>query len=160
MTGLIRRGSLAVVLVIAASACTPSQMAQWMRTHDQPVPKSHTKLVAYADVATRYWDGVYAKSHPRLAAPAAAPSGSYGYPWDQLVRCEATGRWNANTGNGYYGGLQFNQSTWLSYGGGAYASRADLASPPAQIAVAQRVIASAGGSYRAWPACRSHLGLP
>ncbi|HTH05652.1 MAG TPA: transglycosylase family protein, partial [Ilumatobacteraceae bacterium] len=47
--------------------------------------------------------------------------------WDQIAQCESGGNWHINTGNGYYGGLQFLTSTWLAYGGGGFASRADLA---------------------------------
>lgn len=86
-----------------------------------------------------------------------APAYSGGSMWDALAQCEATGNWGINTGNGFYGGLQFTQSTWEAYGGGAYASRADLASREAQIAVAQRV--QAGQGWGAWPACSSRLGL-
>src|SRR3954468_14209862 len=72
-----------------------------------------------------------------LAAPAsAAPS----HDWSGVAQCESGGNWAINTGNGYYGGLQFSSSTWLGYGGGAYASRADLASPAQQIAIAERVL--------------------
>src|SRR5690242_1489299 len=75
------------------------------------------------------------------AATASASSGSV---WDRVAQCESGGNWHINTGNGYYGGLQFTAGTWRSHGGGAYASRADLASKAAQIAVAQRVLASQG----------------
>ncbi len=56
-------------------------------------------------------------------ATAAAPN-----DWDAVAQCESGGNWSINTGNGYYGGLQFSQSTWAAFGGTAYASRADLAS--------------------------------
>jgi hypothetical protein len=93
---------------------------------------------------------------PRRAAPvAAAPTGI----WDSIAACETNGNWAANTGNGYYGGLQFLLSTWLRLGGGTYASSPNLASRDQQISVAERVVAAEGGSYRAWGACASHLGL-
>jgi nucleoid-associated protein YgaU len=81
------------------------------------------------------------------AAPASA--------WDQLAECESGGNWSINTGNGFYGGLQFTASTWRAFGGAAYASRADLASRSEQIAVAQRVLAVQG--WKAWPACSAKL---
>ena len=62
--------------------------------------------------------------------------------WDRLSQCEAGGNWGINTGNGYYGGLQFSSSTWLAYGGGAYAPRADLAAKSQQIAIAEKVLAA------------------
>ncbi|GGM96891.1 hypothetical protein GCM10009721_24540 [Terrabacter tumescens] len=64
--------------------------------------------------------------------------------WDSIAQCESTGNWHINTGNGYYGGLQFLTSTWLAYGGGDFASRADLASREQQITVANRVYADNG----------------
>jgi len=86
-----------------------------------------------------------------LAAPAqAAPN------WDALAQCESGGRWNISTGNGYYGGLQFAQSTWVGYGGTQYASTAAGATREQQIAIAQRVLASQGAG--AWPACTSKTG--
>ncbi|MGB9377222.1 MAG: transglycosylase family protein, partial [Mycobacteriales bacterium] len=75
--------------------------------------------------------------------------------WDRIAMCESSGNWHINTGNGYYGGLQFDSGTWLSNGGGAYASRADLASRDQQIAVATRIYASRGSSP--WPVCGRYL---
>ena len=77
--------------------------------------------------------------------------------WDRLAQCEAGGNWAVNTGNGFFGGLQFTQGTWETHGGRAYASRADLATREEQIAVAKRVQASQG--WGAWPACTSSMGL-
>ncbi|CAN7238490.1 transglycosylase family protein [Terrabacter sp. LjRoot27] len=77
--------------------------------------------------------------------------------WDRVAACESSGNWHINTGNGYYGGLQFVQSTWRGYGGTAFAPRADLASRAEQIAVAQRVLASQGPG--AWPVCSKRAGL-
>jgi resuscitation-promoting factor RpfB len=86
--------------------------------------------------------------------PAPAPS-SNGLNWDAVANCESGGNWSINTGNGYYGGLQFSQSTWESNGGGAYAPRADLASRDQQIAVATRLYDAAGSSP--WPVCGANL---
>jgi hypothetical protein len=77
--------------------------------------------------------------------------------WQKLAMCESGGNWAINTGNGYYGGLQFSSGTWLAYGGGAYAPRADLASPPQQMATADKVLASQG--WNAWPSCSRSTGL-
>jgi uncharacterized protein YabE (DUF348 family) len=78
------------------------------------------------------------------AAPAS--SGSSGINWDGIAACESTNNWSINTGNGYYGGLQFDLGTWASGGGDAYASRPDLATREQQIAVAENVAASRGTS--------------
>ena len=89
------------------------------------------------------------KSRP-APAPAPAPVTSSGSgAWDRIAACESGGNWAANTGNGYYGGLQFNLSTWHAYGG---SGRPDQNSREAQIAVAERVRAAEGG-YGAWPVC-------
>lgn len=77
--------------------------------------------------------------------------------WDTLAECESSGNWATNSGNQYYGGLQFDRQTWLAYGGGEYAPRADLASRGAQIAVAERLRDARG--YQPWPACSRRLGL-
>jgi resuscitation-promoting factor RpfB len=85
-------------------------------------------------------------------APAAAPgpvssgggSSVNGAMWDRIAQCESGGNWAINTGNGYYGGLQFDSQTWLGNGGGAYAPRADLASRTQQIAIANKVYAARG----------------
>ena len=80
-------------------------------------------------------------------APTTQPSGidlSRSAMWDRIAQCESTGNWQINTGNGYYGGLQFDIGTWLSAGGGAYAPRADLASRAEQITIANHVYASRG----------------
>ncbi|APE36990.1 resuscitation-promoting factor [Nocardia mangyaensis] len=77
--------------------------------------------------------------------------------WDALARCESTGNWAINTGNGYYGGIQFDQSTWERQGGLKYAPRADLATREEQIAIAEVTRARQG--WGAWPSCTSRLGL-
>ena len=64
--------------------------------------------------------------------------------WDRIAQCESGGNWAINTGNGYYGGLQFDIRTWTGNGGGQYAPRADLASRTQQIAVANKVYAQRG----------------
>ena len=79
--------------------------------------------------------------------------------WDQLAACESGGVWTINTGNGFYGGLQFSAPTWLAYGGGQYAPTADRATKDQQIAVATS-LRDARGGYGAWPGCAAKLGLP
>lgn len=76
--------------------------------------------------------------------------------WDALAQCESGGNWAINTGNGYYGGLQFNLGTWQAYGGTGLPSEA---SRETQIAIATK-LRDASGGYGAWPACSSKLGLP
>ena len=75
---------------------------------------------------------------------SAAPDST----WDSVAQCESSGNWSINTGNGYYGGLQFSQSTWNAYGGQEYAARADLATKEQQIAIAEKTLAGQG--WGAW----------
>lgn len=80
-----------------------------------------------------------------------------GKTWDKLAECESGGNWQVNTGNGYYGGIQFDESTWKRQGGGRYASRADLATREEQIAIAEVTRERQG--WGAWPSCTSQLGI-
>ena len=89
-----------------------------------------------------------------VAGPAHAATGD---TWNRLAQCESSGNWKINTGNGYYGGVQFSASTWREFGGGRYASRADLATRSEQIATAEKVLDVQG--WNAWPACSAKLGL-
>jgi hypothetical protein len=96
-----------------------------------------------------------------LAPPAPAPR-AVTYTgtsvWDDLARCESGGNWSINSGNGYYGGLQFSHATWHGYGGGEFAEYPHEATREEQIVVAERLRAARG--YGPWPACRAKLGLP
>ncbi len=90
-----------------------------------------------------------------LAAQAQAAPDS---EWDIVARCESSGNWAINTGNGYHGGLQFSPSTWLGYGGGQFAPAAYLATREEQIAIAEKVLAGQGKG--AWPTCGRVLSGP
>ncbi len=91
---------------------------------------------------------------------ATAPAVDDGSVWDRIAQCEATGNWAVNSGNGYYGGLQFDAGTWRANGGTEYAPLPNQATREEQIAVAQKVRDGRGGGYGAWPACSRKLGLP
>jgi uncharacterized protein YabE (DUF348 family) len=93
------------------------------------------------------------------ARTSAVPDAAAGSVWDRLAACESSGNWHINTGNGYYGGVQFDRQTWRSNGGTEYAETADQASREEQIAIAQKVRDARGG-FSAWPACSRKLGLP
>lgn len=75
---------------------------------------------------------------------AAAPAMMNEAMWDKIAQCESGGNWSINTGNGYYGGLQFDIRTWIGSGGGAYAPNASLATKAQQIDIANRVYAQRG----------------
>ncbi|KUL42622.1 transglycosylase [Streptomyces sp. NRRL F-4489] len=82
-----------------------------------------------------------------VAAPllgATSASAATVATWDKVAQCESGGNWSINTGNGYYGGLQFSNSSWAAAGGLKYAPRADLASKAQQIAVAEKLLAIQG----------------
>jgi LysM repeat protein len=114
-------------------------------------PSKTTRAVALAGVTGA------AIAAPLLAAGNA--SAATAAQWDAVAQCESGGNWHINTGNGFYGGLQFTNSTWAAYGGTAYASRADLATKDQQIAVAEKVLAGQGKG--AWPVCGKGLtGAP
>ena len=127
-------------LQLPASGRVPSWMAR------AAMAATTTGSAAAAPVSAPQAD----PAAPVQAAPAA-PASSGGMNWAGVAACESGGNWSSNTGNGYYGGLQFTQQTWLGYGGGQYAASANLASPAQQIAVAQRVLAAQGAG--AWPVC-------
>ncbi|MGW6709816.1 transglycosylase family protein [Streptomyces sp. NPDC054956] len=89
-----------------------------------------------------------------IAAPlmaAGTASAATASEWDRVASCESGGNWSINTGNGYYGGLQFSSSTWAAYGGKAYAAQANQASKAQQIAIAEKVLKGQGKG--AWPSC-------
>ncbi|MCX5048706.1 MULTISPECIES: transglycosylase family protein [unclassified Streptomyces] len=110
-------------------------------------PSKATRAAAIAGVT-----GV-AIAAPLMAAGSA--SAATASEWDAVAQCESGGNWSINTGNGYYGGLQFSASTWAAYGGTAYAAQANQASKSAQIAVAEKVLAAQGKG--AWPVCGTGL---
>jgi LysM repeat protein len=102
-------------------------------------------LPAAAPVAASV--AVPSASQPVSYTPARSVGYSDGSIWSRIAACESGGNWAINTGNGYYGGLQFTQQTWAGAGGLAYAPRADLATPQQQIAIASKL------SLSNWPVC-------
>ena len=91
------------------------------------------------------------------ASLAAASSSQASTVWDRVASCESGGNWSINTGNGYYGGLQFSYSTWNAFGGQRYAATADRATKAQQITVAKKVLQLQGPG--AWPHCSRVAGL-
>lgn len=93
----------------------------------------------------------------------SAPVDSSGKPkmsgddWDKLAQCESTGKWDTNTGNGYFGGFQFDSGTWDSNGGKEFAETADKATREEQIKVAQNVVKERG--FSPWPNCTGKVGV-
>jgi hypothetical protein len=87
----------------------------------------------------------------------ASSSQAAGTVWDRVAQCESGGNWSINTGNGYYGGLQFSDRTWDGFGGERYAATANRATKAQQITIAQKVLAVQGPG--AWPTCSVRAGL-
>lgn len=111
-------------------------------------PKSFTRRA----VATAAIAGAAIAVPVVMASAASADSVN----WTAIANCESGGDWSIDTGNGFYGGLQFSESTWLAYGGGQYAQYANEASESQQIAVAEKVLAGQG--IGAWPVCGAYAG--
>ena len=132
-------GHVSARMASAAMAAIPAPPPAPVQTQAQPASAPQADPPAATPVST--------------AAPAApaAPASSGGANWSAIAACESGGNWSINTGNGFYGGLQFTEQTWLAYGGGQYAPSANLASESEQIAVADRVLAGQG--IGAWPVC-------
>jgi hypothetical protein len=148
---IVDRGGLLAVRSLTSSAPS-STGSESLSSVPMPTPASAPMQATLQPVAA-----------PRPVAPSApaapAPVASYdgGTVWDQLAQCESGGNWAINTGNGYYGGLQFSYGTWLGYGGGEFAEYAHLATREQQIIVAERLHAARG--FAPWPACSAKLGL-
>ncbi len=128
---------------------TPSVLRRGRGKHRRPAPPSRINRAAVIGAAA-------AIPLTGLALPGTAQAASTS-TWDRLAECESGGNWSINTGNGYYGGLQFSAGTWRAFGGEQFAKRADLASRAEQITTAERVLDEQG--WGAWPACSRKLGL-
>src|SRR6185312_6546446 len=122
-------------------------MARYRGRHRAPSTTGRT-------IARTALAGAVAGAPLLAAAPAAnaAPDSV----WDRVAQCESSGNWNINTGNGFFGGLQFTSSTWRAFGGAQFAGSANQASREQQIIVAERVLAGQG--WGAWPVCSRKAG--
>lgn len=93
---------------------------------------------------------------PPNVSPPPPPAPAFGV-WDRLAQCESGGNWAANTGNGYYGGIQFDFGTWLRHGGGSYAPTANRATRAQQIEIG--IVTQAAQGWGAWPVCSRVIGV-
>ena len=107
-------------------------------------------------VVARSTAGATAFALPLVGITTTPAQAATDEQWDNVAHCESGGNWHINTGNGYYGGLQFTQGTWMNYGGGAFAPRADLATREEQISIANKVQHAQG--WGAWPVCSRYAG--
>lgn len=154
---------IAVCTPLAADALSPEPSRRWTvatAVRDHPVAASPAPTVeTFAPTPTTITEpaveappAVVVADAPRAVETSAPTEGR----WDQLAQCEAGGNWAINSGNGFYGGLQFAAGTWTSFGGEAFAPRADLATREQQILVAEDVLAVQG--WGAWPGCSAKFG--
>jgi hypothetical protein len=147
----------------AGRAAAAQQVADLQAAQGTMQTRLQEARATLVDLQRQRTAGEQAASRSRPSAPPSggSPSGPAPTPpptgrdWDAVAMCESGGNWSINTGNGYYGGLQFSPSTWLGFGGGDYAPRADLATKAQQIAVAEKVLAVQGKG--AWPTCGRNL---
>lgn len=131
---------------VELSATRPSRGAQSLRAL-RAAARRHARHRAFRRLEARRHRHARASAAPAAAAPAGG-----GPDWAAIAACESGGNWGANTGNGYWGGLQFLPATWFAFGGGPFDGRGPFPySPAAQIRVAQRVYAAAGPGQ--WPVC-------
>ncbi|CAN5636133.1 hypothetical protein BH10ACT1_BH10ACT1_26470 [soil metagenome] len=149
-TGGFHALGLTAVLVAAGTAQKADAAA--------PAPPAPTTTTTVAPTTVPPTTAPPVTAPPATAAPApapaAAPAVSNGSDWDRLAQCEAGGNWAINTGNGYYGGLQFSAQSWRAVGGSGLPHQA---SRETQIAMGERLRSAQG--WGAWPACSAKLGL-
>lgn len=94
------------------------------------------------------------KSYPKASTPSVSTHSNGGGVWDRIAACESGGNWSINTGNGYYGGLQFSLSSWRAVGGSGLPSNASKSEQ-----IARGKILQSRQGWRAWPACSARAGL-
>jgi uncharacterized protein YabE (DUF348 family) len=116
--------------------------------------KLTTRKKTSSSITTKSVSQVVLVGTKETSSSSGGGGGVSGGVWDRLAQCESGGNWSINTGNGFYGGLQFSLGTWRAYGGSGMPNKASKAT---QIAIARKVQADAG--WGAWPACSSKLGL-
>lgn len=139
------------VVRVGTGVATVSRSVSLTKT---PVPSKFVAPTAFPSVASS--SPASAKAIP--PAPTRSTTSSSGVAslnWDAVAQCESGGNWADNTGNGYYGGLQFGTPTWISNGGGTYAARADLATKAQQIEIATNLYVARGAAP--WPTCGKYL---
>jgi len=136
------------------SRLSPHTIEHHFRVVRRRAEIEHRRAVAAAEASASA-----AAKAAKQEAPAALPAApvSVTKALEEIAQCESGGNWADDTGNGYYGGLQFSLGTWQAYGGTGLPSDA---SEDVQIAIAAKMVKADGGSYGAWPACSAEYGLP
>ncbi|MFF8377381.1 transglycosylase family protein [Streptomyces sp. NPDC015661] len=145
-------GSLVAASAAALLTLAPAAQAREM----SPEPGDLPAVVAAREEVSDALQGVSDTLREAASVPSYACAGDQ-WPWGCVAECESSGNWHINTGNGFYGGLQFWHPTWVEHGGLKYARRADLATRQQQITVAEGVLRTQG--WGAWPVCSKRYGL-
>jgi hypothetical protein len=146
-------GAIAIfVCWCAAVALAPETVTTAASTAE--LPPEPPSVAVVTTPATR---GTARQVTPTVPPPSTLPPVAHYDTWLRLAECESGGNWAINTGNGYYGGLQFSLTSWRAVDGDLYASRPDLATPLQQMSAAERLLAIQG--WGAWPTCSRKLGL-
>jgi len=168
-TAAVAQTTLAQAATLQEQAATAlaeaDEIEAWARQRTVAVQAQQATLQTRLEQARTTLVALQAAARQPAPRPAPSTGSTGGSPsggpvqvtddWAAVARCESGGNWSINTGNGYYGGLQFSQSTWDAFGGGAFAPRADLATQGQQIAIAEKVLAVQGPG--AWPVCGRNL---
>lgn len=154
----MRKLILIVLLVGAATACSPEQHRAWLKWFDrQPRAAAEWASNECGSLCTDDWDNdgvVEAEGFTDVVDESGDSGIGVYWPWTALAECESGGNWSANTGNGYYGGLQFAWGSWSAVGGSG--NPAD-ASPSEQVYRGELLQDQQG--WNAWPTCARIVGL-
>ena len=150
-------GLVGLVAIVGLTGCTPEEVNDWLKWN-RTDPASAQAYLSQPEVATAMASvdiAAVTAEAVRLNPPPPPPPVSNNSVWDRLAQCESGGNWAINTGNGYYGGLQFLPSTWRNSGGSGMPHQN---SREEQIRVASN-LRDSGQGYRPWPQCARRLGL-
>jgi hypothetical protein len=145
---------LVVVGLLAVTACTPEQIAEWHRWHDTDPAAAEAFLAQpWVQDELAHHAETYVSDRSDDSNNDSNDGGQRSV-WDRIAECESNGNWDINTGNGYYGGLQFALESWRATGGEGYPHHASRAE---QIRRAEILLDMQG--WGAWPTCSRQLGL-
>lgn len=150
----------ALLTAVTIATSIPGAVTGYAKHLDASSSRLQTQADAHAEQVHREWHEEQERKAAEEAKRAAAqPAVSNQGMWEAIAQCESGGDWSVNTGNGYYGGLQFNKQSWDWAGGNQYAAYPHQATKAQQIATANRLRAIHPAGLGAWPACTKKLGL-
>lgn len=142
---------LALILLLGfATACTPSQRQAWLDWFDVD-PQA---AVAFTAQGCGGLGCAVDSADPQHDGDEGSDTAGIYWPWQELAECESGGNWSTNTGNGYYGGLQFSLTSWSAAGGSGLPSDASASEQIARGEILQDM-----QGWGAWPTCARIVGL-